>query len=263
LVADMTDTDMPEFFDATPPVVLPGPSKVIIPAESPLNDAGESASGSSVDVRRRYSMIRKLSTGTAKTCWTHAGESASGWNVLDNRKQCPRPDADDDEDVHSAVPRFECGRLVHANYVRLSDVPSLPFPKCSQLVKRTGDQAAFNNVPTPKRPSTAPDLTDIIRMQYEAGLTERGDKLPFSSLLTLEICAGSAGLTAALRRVGFDALGVDHKGNKHFPKAPTAKIDISSAEGQRIIREVLDSKRLFYCHMHHLAGRQARPEIGR
>lgn len=41
-------------------------------------------------------------------------------------------DADDDEDVHSVVPRFECGRLVHANYVRLSDVPSFPFPKCSQ-----------------------------------------------------------------------------------------------------------------------------------
>ena len=73
-------------------------------------------------------------------------------------------------------------------------------------------------------------------------------KLPFSSMLILELCAGTAGYTAALRRAGFDALGVDHARNRHSVQAPCAMLDLSTECGQAIAWEVLNSGRLLYVH---------------
>ena len=47
----------------------------------------------------------------------------------------------------------------------------------------------------------------------------------------LEVCCGSAGLAGAMGRYEFDALGVDHHGNRHVPKAKVLEIDLTTQFG--------------------------------
>jgi hypothetical protein len=55
----------------------------------------------------------------------------------------------------------------------------------------------------------------------------------------LELCAGSAGATAALVEAGFDAMGIDHSFNRHRAKAPVLLHDLSSPEGLAAIMAML------------------------
>ena len=108
----------------------------------------------------------------------------------------------------------------------------------------TGEQASFT-LPVPKSVkihSIAKPLRDLFWVSSPSA------KLPFSSMMTLELCAGTAGYTAALRRAGFDSLGIDHSRNRHASQAPTAMLDLTTEAGQRVVREVLQSGRLLYCH---------------
>jgi hypothetical protein len=73
--------------------------------------------------------------------------------------------------------------------------------------------------------------------------------VPFDKLYTLELCAGSAGLTAQLRRYGFESTAVDHKHNRHKSLAPVVQLDLSLDSSQVIIREVIRSGRLVYIHV--------------
>ena len=53
-----------------------------------------------------------------------------------------------------------------------------------------------------------------------------------SSASSIEICCGTAGLSAALRKEGMEAFGIDFK-SRLSPKAPVVKIDVSTKEGQQ------------------------------
>ena len=50
--------------------------------------------------------------------------------------------------------------------------------------------------------------------------------------IALELCAGHAGLSVQLAKVGFHAIGVDHKGNKRENVIPLVIIDLTTPEGQ-------------------------------
>ena len=76
-----------------------------------------------------------------------------------------------------------------------------------------------------------------------------GLKLPISSAVTLELCAGSAGLTCQLRARGMDGLGVDWVRNPQRPKAPIVKVILASPEGQDIIMDVLQQANVAYVHI--------------
>ena len=93
---------------------------------------------------------------------------------------------------------------------------------------------------------------------FKAGIAPRDKSLPFASLIALEICAGSAGLTAALRQVGFDSAGIDCRRNRHRPMAPVATIDITQVEGQQVIDQLLESGRVIYAHMAPPCGTASR-----
>ena len=53
-----------------------------------------------------------------------------------------------------------------------------------------------------------------------------------SSASSIEICCGTAGLSAALRKEGMEAFGIDFK-SRLPTKAPVVKIDVSTSEGQQ------------------------------
>ena len=46
------------------------------------------------------------------------------------------------------------------------------------------------------------------------------------ALVTLELCAGSAMLSAILKRDGFDAIAVDFSGNRHRPHMHVLSLDL-------------------------------------
>ena len=74
----------------------------------------------------------------------------------------------------------------------------------------------------------------------------------------LEICAGSARLTAALIDLGFDASGVDWAGNKDVPVAPVRTIDLTTAEGRDEIDGLLRNPLLAYVHFAPPCGTASR-----
>lgn len=96
---------------------------------------------------------------------------------------------------------------------------------------------ALNSLPSNSLPSAAMPVS-------ERNSNAKG----FRSLLTLELCAGSAGLTAELRSIGFDAVGIDHTKNRHACKAPCVLLDLSTEHGQQICLLAINSGRLFYLH---------------
>ena len=82
--------------------------------------------------------------------------------------------------------------------------------------------------------------------------------VPISGMITLELCAGTAGFTAELRKAGFDALGVDHARGRHLAKAPCAKIDLTSKSGQDLLWRILEQGRVYYAHAAPPCGTSSR-----
>ena len=66
------------------------------------------------------------------------------------------------------------------------------------------------------------------------------------ALLTLELCAGSAGVSCELNKRGFTALGIDHARNRHKVKAPCAKVDLSAEGGHSVIRDMYLRSQVFF-----------------
>lgn len=119
--------------------------------------------------------------------------------------------------------------------------------KCFVLVDPLEEQLAANprneklrtiTMPPEERPVTIPSTET-------SGITEHSKPKVVASLVTLELCCGSAGLTAHLRRKDFDAVAVDHKHNRHRPKAPVVNLDLTSQTGQEIVMRVIRSGKLF------------------
>jgi hypothetical protein len=82
-------------------------------------------------------------------------------------------------------------------------------------------------------------------VQYQYKQEERAGskraRAPASSApVVVEVCAGSARLTAAFVEHGVPALAVDWRGNRHQPEAPWLAIDIASTEGIEQLANLLD-----------------------
>ena len=78
-------------------------------------------------------------------------------------------------------------------------------------------------------------------------------KLPNNSSFTLEavtfeICCGSAGLSDALRRLGFHVYPVDHSANRHFPKDKVFVLDVSNSDQLVLLEAMLHHCKP--CHVH-------------
>ena len=67
-------------------------------------------------------------------------------------------------------------------------------------------------------------------------------------LLCIELCAGSAGLSAELTGMDFEAVPVDYERNQQVVRAVTVKADLSSETGQTMIRQIMQSPRFHFLH---------------
>ena len=87
-----------------------------------------------------------------------------------------------------------------------------------------------------------------------------GPVKPLSSAFFVEICCGTANLANAVIQEGMDALGVDHRGNKARPKAPVMMADLTTAEGQQLVMDLLKSTRgeLVWVHIAPPCGTASR-----
>ena len=64
-----------------------------------------------------------------------------------------------------------------------------------------------------------------------------------------EICCGSAGLSSALRRLGFNVHAIDHSANKHTPKVRTLVLDVSDSQQLSLLESMLHFTRPCYVHL--------------
>ncbi len=76
--------------------------------------------------------------------------------------------------------------------------------------------------------------------------------------VALEICCGHAGLTSALYEVGFNAKGVDWKGNKHKSRMPILLADLTAPNGQAYVRSLFQKYNVVYVHMAPPCGTMSR-----
>ena len=65
---------------------------------------------------------------------------------------------------------------------------------------------------------------------------------------TFEICCGSAGLSDALRRLGFQVYPIDHAANRHAAKVRVFTLDVSNSDQVRLLEQMLHHCRP--CHVH-------------
>ena len=70
-----------------------------------------------------------------------------------------------------------------------------------------------------------------------------------SSLVCLELCAGSANLSRALHNAGFQVIAVDHQSNVHKPKVHIVQIDLSHPSAFELISTFLQDSSVFYVHI--------------
>ena len=64
----------------------------------------------------------------------------------------------------------------------------------------------------------------------------------------LKLCCGSAGLSDALRRVGFQVYPIDHSANRHAPKVKVFVLDVSNSEQVSLLESMLHHCKP--CHVH-------------
>ena len=66
--------------------------------------------------------------------------------------------------------------------------------------------------------------------------------------ITFEICCGSAGLSDALRRLGFQIYPIDHAANRHAPKVKIFTLDVSNSQHVALLEKMM--RHCKPCHVH-------------
>ena len=70
-----------------------------------------------------------------------------------------------------------------------------------------------------------------------------------SGLICIELCAGSAKLSSALYRVGFQAVAVDHAANKHQQRVHCIQIVLAAAGAFALVSSMLEEPNVLYVHV--------------
>ena len=71
---------------------------------------------------------------------------------------------------------------------------------------------------------------------------------PSQAIFTVELCCGSAGLTASLTTAGFTGIAVDHESNRHQPAVQVTKLDLSKTASWEVLDHMLQVQPIIYVH---------------
>ena len=93
------------------------------------------------------------------------------------------------------------------------------------------------------RPQPVPDVLPALRCRR---------------LLFIELCSGSAGLSAAFRTLGFQVLAIDHGGNRHQPLVPTLSLDLRHDSAWSFVERMVKSCATLLVHIAPPCGTASR-----
>lgn len=77
-----------------------------------------------------------------------------------------------------------------------------------------------------------------------AGLQQEHVGIP----IVMELCAGSAGLSAALKAANIQVIPIDHNKNRHRTKVTVVNIDIVTPSGQQLVKQLLATGLIQHVH---------------
>ena len=77
-------------------------------------------------------------------------------------------------------------------------------------------------------------------------------------LMFLELCCGSAGLSAAFRALGFQVLAVHHPGNRHVPLVHCVHLDLRLESSWSYLRRLVQARQVFLIHVAPPCGTASR-----
>ena len=76
--------------------------------------------------------------------------------------------------------------------------------------------------------------------------------------LTMELCAGSASLSASLKQLGFQALAYDHSKNRHHCKHSVLNVDLSDPDTFMMLSDIIANHAVVYVHFAPPCGTASR-----
>ena len=82
--------------------------------------------------------------------------------------------------------------------------------------------------------------------------------LLLSEIVCLELCAGSARLTATLRAAGLDAVGFDNSQNRHNCLVQVTQLDLSTQDAKEVIEGILRVSPVAFVHLAPPCGTASR-----
>ena len=129
-----------------------------------------------------------------------------------------------------------------------SEPARIPRPSSLDLrdLRHGGDAsvpAPADSTPDAKRARAALDDAQAFALQHQFHLPPEGP-------LFLELCAGSAQLSACAARRGFMPVAVDCSENRHQPKCKTFNLDLGSPGSWSTLRHLVNSHLERVAHVH-------------
>ena len=74
--------------------------------------------------------------------------------------------------------------------------------------------------------------------------------LPMRRAIFIELCAGSAKLSAACATKGMTALSIDHSSNRHRTRHHVMNLDLSDAHSWDVLRDVCKNRKIIWYILH-------------
>jgi len=134
--------------------------------------------------------------------------------------------------------------------IRHQPVPDAPWVEALDFVveaarsnsKLLGANSQSSQLPPGNMPVTVDDSDEDT---HSAAVSEDNDQEQPGAI---EVMCGVAHLTLELQKVGFQAVGIDHKGCKDKPVAKSLWIDLTTRRGQLEFWDIVRSRNIKYVH---------------
>ena len=158
------------------------------------------------------------------------------------------------------TPQFSAGKApLHQSHMSgSSDSETVPMPEDEEQETRerkwkatssTGEQANSWRVLL----GTYSDAKRQIKQR-----SGRSESKRQRTLNALEVFCGCAELSAQLTELGIESVGVDYSFNKDRPRMTCFNVDLSTAEGQKLLWQMVEGNKPDYVHFAPLCGTASR-----